>query len=87
MDQRVLFWRTGIKELGDPKIRTDVQVADVGGGVVGASVLYWPAKMGWTDSVLIKPRKLTSESTWQAADNTTYFGPYAAMTPLLCAGL
>jgi dimethylglycine dehydrogenase len=68
-------------------MRTDVQVAVVGGGVVGASVLYWLAKMGWTDSVLIERRELTSGSTWHAAGNTTYFGPYAAMTPLFAGSV
>ncbi|AXI49353.1 hypothetical protein C1J03_24935 (plasmid) [Sulfitobacter sp. SK012] len=63
-------------------MKADVQVAVVGGGIVGASVLYWLAKMGWTDSLLIESRELTSGSTWHAAGNTTYFGPYAAMTPL-----
>jgi dimethylglycine dehydrogenase len=34
-------------------MRTDVHVAVVGGGIVGASVLYWLAKMVWSDSDLI----------------------------------
>lgn len=66
---------------------TDFHVAVVGGGVVGASVLYWLAKKGWTDSVLIERRELTSGSTWHAAGNTTYFGPYAAMTPLFAGSV
>ncbi|MGB0505989.1 MAG: NAD(P)/FAD-dependent oxidoreductase [Pikeienuella sp.] len=68
-------------------MKTDIQVAVVGGGVVGASVLYWLAKMGWTDSLLIERRELTSGSTWHAAGNTTYFGPYAAMTPLFAGSV
>ena len=58
---------------------TDFHVAVVGGGVVGASVLYWLAKKGWTDSVLIERRELTSGSTWHAAGNTTYFGHVAVV--------
>ena len=66
-------------------MRTDVQVAVIGGGIVGVSVLYWLAKLGWTDTVLLERRELTSGSTWHAAGNTTYFGPYPKMT-LLFAG-
>lgn len=63
-------------------MKSDVQVAVIGGGIVGASVLYWPARMGWTESILLERRELTSGSTWHSAGNTTYFGPYPAMTRL-----
>ncbi len=39
----------------------------IGGGVVGVSMLYHLAKKGWTDSVLIERKELTSGSTWHAA--------------------
>ena len=39
----------------------------IGGGVVGASVLYHLTKRGWTDVVLIERDELTSGSTWHAA--------------------
>ncbi|KQT57308.1 MULTISPECIES: GcvT family protein [unclassified Aureimonas] len=39
----------------------------VGGGVVGVSTLYHLARKGWTDSVLIERKELTSGSTWHAA--------------------
>jgi len=68
-------------------MKSDVQVAIIGGGIVGASVLYWLAKMGWTDSVLLERRELTSGSTWHAAGNTTYFGPYPAMTRLFAGSI
>ncbi len=44
-----------------------MQVAVIGGGVVGASVLYHLTKAGWTDVVLIERDELTSGSTWHAA--------------------
>ena len=66
---------------------TDVQTAIIGGGIVGASVLYWLAKLGVTDTVLIERRELTSGSTWHAAGNTTYFGPYPAMTSLFAGSI
>ena len=39
----------------------------IGGGVVGASVLYHLTRAGWTDVALIERDELTSGSTWHAA--------------------
>ena len=39
----------------------------IGGGVVGASVLYHLAKMGWKDVCLIERNVLTAGSSWHAA--------------------
>lgn len=43
------------------------QVVVVGGGVIGSSVAYHLAKLGWTDVVLLERDKLTSGTTWHAA--------------------
>jgi dimethylglycine dehydrogenase len=43
------------------------RVVVVGGGVVGASVLYHLAKLGWTDICLIERSVLTAGSSWHAA--------------------
>ena len=48
-------------------MKTHTRVAVIGGGVVGASVLYHLARAGWTDVVLIERDELTSGSTWHAA--------------------
>jgi hypothetical protein len=48
-------------------MRTHARVAVIGGGVVGASVLYHLTKAGWTDVLLIERAELTSGSTWHAA--------------------
>lgn len=48
-------------------MRAHARVAVIGGGVVGASVLYHLAKRGWTDAILIERDELTSGSTWHAA--------------------
>ncbi len=48
-------------------MKTSAQVAVIGGGVVGCSVLYHLTKAGWTDIVLIEKSELTSGSTWHAA--------------------
>jgi dimethylglycine dehydrogenase len=48
-------------------MRTHTRVAVIGGGVVGASVLYHLTKAGWKDVMLIERAELTSGSTWHAA--------------------
>jgi dimethylglycine dehydrogenase len=42
-------------------------VVVIGGGVVGASVLYHLTKAGWRDVLLVERAELTSGSTWHAA--------------------
>ena len=48
-------------------MKSHVQVAVIGGGVVGCSVLYHLTKLGWRDVLLIERSELTSGSTWHAA--------------------
>ncbi len=48
-------------------MKTHTQVAVIGGGVVGCSVLYHLTKFGWKDVMLIERSELTSGSTWHAA--------------------
>ncbi len=48
-------------------MKTNVRVAVIGGGVVGASVLYHLTKLGWKDVQLLERAELTSGSTWHAA--------------------
>ena len=48
-------------------MKSEVQVVVIGGGVVGASVLYHLTKAGWTDVMLLERRELTAGSTWHAA--------------------
>ncbi|MFN7194922.1 MAG: FAD-dependent oxidoreductase, partial [bacterium] len=48
-------------------MKSHVQAVVVGGGVVGASVLYHLTKLGWRDVMLIERSELTSGSTWHAA--------------------
>lgn len=50
-------------------MRTHAQAVVIGGGVVGCSILYHLAKLGWTDVVLLERSELTSGSTWHAAAN------------------
>ena len=48
-------------------MKSHVQAVVVGGGVVGASVLYHLTKLGWRDVMLVERSELTSGSTWHAA--------------------
>ena len=48
-------------------MKTHARAVVIGGGVVGCSVLYHLAKLGWTDVVLVERSELTSGSTWHAA--------------------
>ncbi len=48
-------------------MKSSAQVVVIGGGVVGASVLYHLTKAGWTDVVLVEKAQLTAGSTWHAA--------------------
>lgn len=50
-------------------MRTHVQVAVIGGGIVGCSILYHLTGLGWRDVVLLERAELTSGSTWHAAAN------------------
>ena len=50
-------------------MKTHAQAVVIGGGLVGCSILYHLAKLGWTDVVLLERDELTSGSTWHAAAN------------------
>ncbi|MDH5797618.1 MAG: FAD-dependent oxidoreductase, partial [Paracoccaceae bacterium] len=50
-------------------MRTHAQAVVIGGGVIGCSILYHLAKLGWQDVVLLERSELTSGSTWHAAAN------------------
>ncbi|MCR9071579.1 MAG: FAD-dependent oxidoreductase [Alphaproteobacteria bacterium] len=48
-------------------MKSQYRAVIIGGGVVGASVLYHLTKFGWTDIALIERSELTAGSTWHAA--------------------
>lgn len=48
-------------------MKSHYRVVVIGGGVVGTSVLYHLAKLGWTDVCLIERSVLTAGSSWHAA--------------------
>jgi 4-methylaminobutanoate oxidase (formaldehyde-forming) len=61
-------------ELTPPVVPERARVVVVGGGVIGCSVAYHLAHMGWTDVVVLERDRLTSGSTWHAAGLTVTFG-------------
>ena len=62
------------------KLPSSARVVVIGGGAVGASVLYHLAEKGWTDVVLLEKNELTSGSTWHAAGNCpNYVGSWTIM--------
>ena len=48
-------------------MKSHYRVVVIGGGVVGTSVLYHLAKMGWSDVCLVERSVLTAGSSWHAA--------------------
>ncbi|MDA9207792.1 FAD-dependent oxidoreductase [Octadecabacter sp.] len=48
-------------------MKDQYRVVVIGGGVVGASVLYHLAKYGWTDVAIVERSVLTAGSSWHAA--------------------
>lgn len=48
-------------------MKSQYRVVVIGGGVVGASVLYHLAKLGWKDVVMLERSVLTAGSSWHAA--------------------
>jgi glycine cleavage system aminomethyltransferase T/glycine/D-amino acid oxidase-like deaminating enzyme len=48
-------------------VREKARAVVIGGGVGGASILYWLTRLGWTDTVLVERARVTSGSTFHSA--------------------
>ena len=55
----------------------------IGGGIIGCSTAYHLGKLGWTDTVLLERRKLTSGTTFHAAGLVGQLRTSANITQLL----
>ena len=60
--------------MSDPVLPSRARVVVIGGGVIGTSVAYHLADMGWADIVLLERDRLTSGTTWHAAGLMVTFG-------------
>ncbi len=64
--------------MDEPRVKAQLpdqaRVVIVGGGVIGASIAYHLAKLGWHDVVLLERRELTAGTTWHAAGLVTSAG-------------
>jgi glycine cleavage system aminomethyltransferase T/glycine/D-amino acid oxidase-like deaminating enzyme len=60
--------------MSTPTLPDRARVVVIGGGIIGTSVAYHLAHMGWTDLVLLERDRLTSGTTWHAAGLMVTFG-------------
>jgi 4-methylaminobutanoate oxidase (formaldehyde-forming) len=60
--------------MSQPVLPKQSRVVIVGGGIIGCSVAYHLAHMGWKDVVLLERDRLTSGTTWHAAGLIVTFG-------------
>ena len=62
---------------------TTARAVIIGGGIIGCSVAYHLGKLGWTDTVLLERKKLTSGTTFHAAGLVGQLRTSANITQLL----
>ena len=60
--------------MGQQNLPSHARVVIIGGGIIGTSVAYHLAQMGWKDVVLLERDQLTSGTTWHAAGLMVTFG-------------
>jgi len=58
----------------EPVLPQRARVVVIGGGIIGTSVAYHLAHMGWKDVLLLERDRLTSGTTWHAAGLMVTFG-------------
>ena len=64
------------------KIPDKARAVIIGGGVVGCSIAYHLARLGWDDVILLERKRLTSGTTWHAAGLIAQLRATANMTRL-----
>ena len=57
-----------------PSLPKHARCVIVGGGIIGTSIAYHFAKLGWRDVVLLERHQLTAGSTWHAAGLMVTYG-------------
>ena len=64
-------------------MRERARAVVIGGGVGGCSVLYWLARLGWDDVVLVERAELTSGSTFHSAGLVGQLRSTLALTKMM----
>ena len=59
----------------------------IGGGVGGCSILYWLARLGWDDVVLVERAELTSGSTFHSAGLVGQLRSSLSLTKMMMASV
>ena len=65
------------------KVPSQAKVVIVGGGIIGCSIAYHLAKLGFQDVVLLERKTLTSGTTWHAAGLLAQVRPSENQTRIL----
>lgn len=65
------------------ELPTSAKAVIIGGGIVGCSTAYHLGKLGWSDTVLLERKKLTSGTTFHAAGLVGQLRTSANITQLL----
>jgi len=80
MHRRIRAWKCSERAVGiivlmtPPALPSRARVVVIGGGIIGCSVAYHLARMGWRDVLLLERDRLTSGTTWHAAGLIVTFG-------------
>ena len=69
------------------KIPNQAQLVVIGGGIVGCSLAYHLAKIGWSDVVVLERKELACGTTWAAAGLLTQLRQNQEMTNLAKYGI
>ena len=68
-------------------MRERARAVVIGGGVGGCSILYWLARLGWDDVVLVERAELTSGSTFHSAGLVGQLRPSLSLTRMMMASV
>jgi 4-methylaminobutanoate oxidase (formaldehyde-forming) len=68
-------------------MRNRARAVVIGGGVGGCSILYWLARLGWGDVVLVERAELTSGSTFHSAGLVGQLRSTLSLTKMMMASV
>lgn len=68
-------------------MRDRARAVVIGGGVGGCAILYWLARLGWNDVVLVERAELTSGSTFHSAGLVGQLRSSLSLTKMMMASV